>query len=79
MPLKAIFFDARDTLGEVDHPGHLVPFRPTTEHLLEAVSAIGLDIGVITNLPDDVSSDQGRKMITSAVRGRPARSAIGWV
>jgi len=66
LPLKAIFFDARDTLGEVDKPGHLVPFRPTTERLLEAVQAIGLKIGVITNLPPDISAAQGRQMVTSA-------------
>ena len=66
LPLKAIFFDARDTLGEVDKPGHLVPFRPTTERLLEAVRAIGLKIGVITNLPPDISAAQGRQMVTSA-------------
>ncbi len=72
LPLKAIFFDARDTLGEVDRPGHLVPFRPTTERLLEAVKAIGLQIGVITNLPDNVSSDAGRKMVTEAVLSQDA-------
>lgn len=72
LPLKAIFFDARDTLGEVDRPGHLVPFRPTTEGLLEAMQAIGLKIGVITNLPDNISSDQGRKMIGEAVLSQDA-------
>lgn len=66
LPLKAIFFDARDTLGEVDKPGHLVPFRPTTERLLEAVQAIGLKIGVITNLPPNITSAQGRQMIAGA-------------
>ena len=66
-PLRAIFFDARDTLGNVDRPGHLVPFRPTTEQLLESVKALGVKIGVITNLPKDVSADQGKKMVTDAV------------
>jgi len=73
LSLKAVFFDARDTLGEVDRPGHLVPFRPTTERLLEAVQAIGLKIGVITNLPDNVSAADGRKMITEAVLSEDAK------
>ena len=66
-PLRAIFFDARDTLGSVDRPGHLVPYRPTTEQLLESVKALGVKIGCITNLPDNVSAEQGRKMVREAV------------
>ena len=67
-PVEAVFFDARDTLGEVDRPGHLVPYRPTTERLLAAMrDLVGVRIGVITNLPPDVSADQGRRMILDAV------------
>ena len=52
-----VFFDARDTLGEVDRPGHLIPYRPSTAQLLEAVSTqLKLRIGVITNLPADVTA-----------------------
>jgi hemerythrin-like domain-containing protein len=66
-PVEVIFFDVRDTLGEVDHPGHLVPYRPTTERLLRAVrDSVGVRIGVITNLPADVSADQGRRMVLEA-------------
>jgi hemerythrin-like domain-containing protein len=64
--VEAIFFDVRDTLGEVDRPGHLVPYRPSTEKLLTAMRDLGLRVGVITNLPDDVSADDGRKMIAEA-------------
>ncbi len=63
-----IFFDVRDTLGEVDRPGHLVPYRPTTERLLSAMrNTVGLRIGVITNLPEDVSADAGRRMVQETV------------
>src|SRR5689334_921718 len=65
--IKAVFFDVRDTLGEVDRPGHLVPYRPSTEKLLDGVKALGLRIGAITNLPDDVTDEQGRTMILGAV------------
>jgi len=65
--IKVMFFDARDTLGEVDRPGHLVPYRPSTEKLLLGVQALGLKMGVITNLPGDVTSDQGKDMVVSAV------------
>lgn len=65
--LKVVFLDARDTLGEVDRPGHLIPYRPSTEKLLEALKVMELKIGVITNLPNDVSADQGKDMILTAV------------
>jgi hypothetical protein len=66
-PTEVIFFDARDTLGEVDRPGHLIPYRPSTEKLLEGVKALGLRIGVITNLPADISAEQGKDMLVNAV------------
>jgi hemerythrin-like domain-containing protein len=74
LPLRAIFFDARDTLGNVVGPGHLVAFRPTTEQLLQSVKALGLKIGVITNLPDDVSAEAGKKMVTDAVLSQDPKS-----
>jgi beta-phosphoglucomutase-like phosphatase (HAD superfamily)/hemerythrin-like domain-containing protein len=66
-PVQVVFFDARDTLGEVDRPGHLVPYRPSTEKLLSSMKEAGLTIGVITNLPEDVAADQGRSMVVDAV------------
>jgi beta-phosphoglucomutase-like phosphatase (HAD superfamily) len=72
--LKVIFFDARDTLGEVDRPGHLIPYRPSTEKLLEGMKVLGLTTGVITNLPDNVSSDQGKDMVVQAVLSEDAKT-----
>jgi hypothetical protein len=71
---RVVFFDVRDTLGEVDRPGHLVPYRPSTRKLLEAVQTLGGQLGAITNLPDDVSDEQGRDMVTSAVLDVDAQS-----
>jgi hemerythrin-like domain-containing protein len=66
--IEVIFFDVRDTLGEVDSPGHLVPYRPSSRKLLGAMrDAVGVRVGVITNLPENVSADQGRAMVTDAV------------
>jgi hypothetical protein len=65
--VEVVFFDARDTLGEVDRPGHLVPYRPSTEKLLSGMRDAGLTIGVITNLPEDVTADQGRAMVVDCV------------
>jgi len=65
--VKVVFFDARDTLGEVDRPGHLIPYRPSTEKLLQDVQQTGVQIGVITNLPDALTDDQGRDMVVNAV------------
>jgi hypothetical protein len=79
VPIEVVFFDIRDTLGEVDRPGHLVPYAPSTEKLLTSVRKIGCRIGVITNLPENISADQGRRMVTEAVLtqatdGRPAQT-----
>ncbi|GAA1121933.1 HAD-IA family hydrolase [Kitasatospora arboriphila] len=64
----AVFFDLRDTLGDVDRPGHLALYRPSTEILLHAVrDPVGLRVGVITNLPAEVSAEQGHRMIAEAV------------
>jgi hemerythrin-like domain-containing protein len=63
-PVEVVFFDIRDTLGEVDRPGHLVPYRPSTEKLLSGMRDVGLRIGLITNLPPGVD---GRQMIEGAV------------
>ncbi|MEU5160935.1 HAD family hydrolase [Streptomyces sp. NPDC020875] len=63
-----VFFDLRDTLGDVDRPGHLALYRPSTEKLLDAMrDLVGLRIGVITNLPAEVSAEQGHRMIAEAV------------
>ncbi len=72
--LSVVFVDARDTLGEVDRPGHMVPYRPSTEKLLSALQQMGLRIGVITNLPDDVSADEGKDMIVNAVLSEDSAS-----
>lgn len=65
--IKAIFFDAKDTLGYVDRPGHLVTYKPSTQTLLETVGGtLGCRIGIITNLPKNVDSAAGLKMITDA-------------
>ena len=57
--IKAIFFDARDTLGEVDRPGHFIPYRPSTEQLLDGVkNQIKVRIGIITNVPSDQTAEQ---------------------
>ncbi|MGH8884672.1 MAG: HAD-IA family hydrolase [Egibacteraceae bacterium] len=65
--VEAIFFDIRDTLGVVDRKGHLIKYKPTTDQLLEAVKqAVGLRIGLITNLPENVSSEDGKAMVVEA-------------
>jgi hypothetical protein len=71
-PIKVIFFDARDTLGEVDSPGHLIPYRPSTEQMLQTCAGLGVQLGVITNLPDYLTDDQGKDMVVNAVLSEDA-------
>jgi HAD superfamily hydrolase (TIGR01509 family) len=65
--VEAVFFDIRDTLGMVDRKGHLLTYKPTTDQLLDAMKqAVGLRIGLITNLPENVSSSDGKVMVKEA-------------
>ncbi|MGH3982009.1 MAG: hypothetical protein ACRDST_04770, partial [Pseudonocardiaceae bacterium] len=65
--VEAVFFDIRDTLGVVDRRGHLLKYKPTTDQLLEAMKqVVGLRIGLITNLPENVSSADGKEMVKEA-------------
>jgi len=76
---EAVFFDIRDTLGVVDRTGHMVKYKPTTDLLLEAMKqVVGLRIGLITNLPQNVSSDEGKAMVKEAGIW-PFLDARGWV
>lgn len=63
---KAVFCDIRDTLGIVDYKGHLVLYRPTSVDLLKSLKAMGLRVGLITNLPSDVSTQAGLQMVKDA-------------
>ncbi|PRN02983.1 hypothetical protein A0O30_19600 [Pseudomonas sp. LLC-1] len=63
---KAVFCDIRDTLGIVDYKGHLVLYRPTSVDMLKSLKAMGLRVGLITNLPSDVSTESGLQMIKDA-------------
>lgn len=65
-PAEVAFFDIRDTLGIVDRKGHLVPYHPTSLQLLRAMGTVGLRVGLITNLPPDVSSQDGFRMVVDA-------------
>ena len=65
--IRAVFLDIRDTLGFVDSPGHLITFKPSTEHLLQTIKEqLGVRIGLITNLPDNVPDTKGFEMIENA-------------
>jgi hemerythrin-like domain-containing protein/histidinol phosphatase-like enzyme len=65
--VKTVFVDIRDTLGYIDRPGHLVLFKPTTVQFLQSLKKdMGLRIGIITNLPANVSHEQGVAMLKDA-------------
>lgn len=65
--IDVIFFDLKDTLGEVYRPGALTVYRPSTEQLLTAMRGpVGVRVGVISNLPKTLTVEQGRKMVEDA-------------
>ena len=62
-----VFFDVRDTLGDVVGKGKLALYLPSTEVLLSTVkNTIKVGIGIITNLPPEVSAADGRRMLDEA-------------
>jgi len=65
--IEAVFLDVRDTLGEVDAPGNFLPYRPSTEQLLDALRQLKLRIGAITSLPDEWKHEDAIKVIRNAV------------
>lgn len=65
--IKVIFLDVKDTLGYVDSPGHLVTFKPSTLQFLQAIkNEMGIRIGIITNLPENIDHQKGVKMLEEA-------------
>lgn len=65
--ITTVFVDIRDTLGYVDSPGHLVLFNPSTKQFLKSLKDdMGLRIGVITNLPANVTHEESVKMLRDA-------------
>lgn len=65
--IKVVFLDVKDTLGYIESPGKLITFKPTTLRLLNTIKeTLGLNIGIITNLPSSVSAEQGREMLKNA-------------
>lgn len=62
---EMLFFDIRFTLGWVDRPGHLIP-HPTSRPLLQSLRGLGYRLGVISNLPANVSRQMGLEMLREA-------------
>lgn len=64
--LKAIFFDIGGTLGKVEPMSLKLHLFPDTVSILGAARALGLRLGVITNVPDDVDRDRVRGILAEA-------------
>jgi FMN phosphatase YigB (HAD superfamily) len=68
--IKAIFFDIGETLGHVDLPTKTLEVFPPMRDLLQALSTIfHLPMGVITDIPDDWTTDDVRKLLHQAAVG----------
>jgi len=67
--LKAVFFDIGGTLGVVSVDSHgfkLEPF-PSSPALLQcAGQVLGLRVGIITNIPPEMTSDGVRRLLDAA-------------
>ena len=71
---QVILFGLRDTLGEMPRPGHFVLYRPSTERLLTAMRAVGLRVGVLADLPAEMTPEDGVRMIWDAVLSQDAQT-----
>jgi FMN phosphatase YigB (HAD superfamily) len=68
-PLRAVFFDIGGTLGIVSgapHARRLEPFETSAALLTTMAKALGLLVGVISNIPTDMSTDEVRAMLAAA-------------
>lgn len=64
--LNAILFDIGGTLGEVEPTSLTLHIFPDTISILSGARALGLKLGVITNVPRDVDKDRIRAMLAEA-------------
>jgi len=65
--LAAVFFDIGNTLGAVNANGELEPFEPGSRALLSVVRGVlGLRVGVITNLPANLSQQDIQQLLNDA-------------
>jgi FMN phosphatase YigB (HAD superfamily) len=64
--LNAMFFDIGGTLGEVDPESLKLHMFPDTLSILHAARALGLRLGVITNVSSTVDKERVRVMLTEA-------------
>jgi HAD superfamily hydrolase (TIGR01549 family) len=68
-PLAAVFFDIGGTLGTVSGAApvrRLTPYPSTADLLRVMATTLGLRVGVITNIPDGMTTDDVRTMLSSA-------------
>jgi FMN phosphatase YigB (HAD superfamily) len=64
--LNAMFFDIGGTLGTVEPTSLTLQLFPDTIAILSAARALGLRLGVITNVARDVDKDRIRAMLAEA-------------
>jgi len=65
--IKAVFFDVGNTLASRKPNGSLEVFQPSTPKLLTVMgSVLGLRLGVISNLPDELTSADLRRLLAEA-------------
>src|SRR5260221_13913688 len=66
--LKAVFFDIGGTLGRVSGgtPVELKPFKSSAALLKTMGQILGLKVGIITNIPPQMTDDDVRRILDAA-------------
>jgi hypothetical protein len=72
--ISAVFLNVENTLGEVDQPGHFLPYRPSSQQLLESFRRRGLRIGAIVNIPADSKQVENVAMIRNGILSQDAKT-----
>jgi len=68
-PFGVVFFDIGGTLGTVTGSGstrRLEPFASSANLLQTFSKVLGLRLGIITNIPDQMSTEDVRRMLATA-------------
>lgn len=65
--IEAVFFNVENTLGQTDKPGSFLPYRPSTQQLLDTSKLHGWRIGAIINLIDGVKRAEYVRAIRNGI------------
>jgi hemerythrin-like domain-containing protein len=72
--IEAVFLNVENSLGQTDKPGSFLPYRPSSQQLLETFKSQGWRIGAIINLADGVKESDYVQTIRNGILSEDAKT-----